>query len=75
MDTNFKIAASAFHNDEKFSDFTVICGTTGREYKVHRFLVSSQSKWFDRCCSRDFAEAREGKTTLKDDRPEALERM
>ena len=72
---SFKNGASALHNDEKFSDFTVVCGTTGREYKVHRFLVSSHSKWFDRCCSGQMSEGKERRATLEEDHPEALERM
>ena len=75
MDKKYKTAIAAYHQNEEFSDFTIICGTTGKEYKVHRLLVSLQSRWFHRCCSRDFAEARESRTTLRDDVPEALDRM
>lgn len=38
-----------FYGDKRFSDFTVICH--GKEYHVHRVLVSTQSKWFEACCT------------------------
>lgn len=72
---HFKAASAGFLNDEKFSDFSVVCGASGREYKVHRLLVSSQSVWFNKCCSGDFAEGQKQRVVLQEDHPLALERM
>ncbi|KAF2212664.1 hypothetical protein CERZMDRAFT_97161 [Cercospora zeae-maydis SCOH1-5] len=71
----FRAATSELLESGKFSDFIIICGTTGREYKVHRSVVSSQSKWSDRCCSRDFLEGRQGFAILREDDPTAFEKM
>ncbi|GIZ49716.1 hypothetical protein CKM354_001274300 [Cercospora kikuchii] len=71
----FRAATSRFLENGKFSDFTIICGTTGREYKVHRTIISAQSRWFDTCCTRDFLEGQQRVTVLKEDDPIALEKM
>ncbi|KAF7188249.1 Kelch-like protein 30 [Pseudocercospora fuligena] len=72
---DFTNATQAFFNDEKFSDLTIVCGTSGKQFKAHRILASSHSKWFARCCSGSFAESQSRRIELKDDQPEALERM
>ncbi|PPJ59131.1 hypothetical protein CBER1_01709 [Cercospora berteroae] len=72
---SFRAATTKLLDNEKFSDFTIICGATGREYKAHRSIISSQSKWFDRCCARDFAEGQQRVAILKEDDPLALKKM
>ncbi|KAM3415078.1 hypothetical protein BST61_g10213 [Cercospora zeina] len=71
----FRAATSRLLENGKFSDFTVMCGNTGKEYKVHRAILSSQSKWFDCCCSRDCIESQQRFAILREDDPTALEKM
>ncbi|WPB08025.1 uncharacterized protein RHO25_012689 [Cercospora beticola] len=73
---HYKFSTTKLLDNGKFSDFTIVCGATGREYKTHRSILSSQSKWFDRCCSReDFIEGQERRAVLREDDPLALEKM
>ncbi|KAF7188210.1 hypothetical protein HII31_10495 [Pseudocercospora fuligena] len=66
-------ARKKFYGDKRFSDFTVICH--GKEYHVHRVLVSTQSKWFEACCTAPFKEAADRSVTLHEDDPVAIEKM
>ena len=70
---NFSTEALACLNDEKYSDFTMVCA--GEEYKVHRVILAAHSKWFDRVCSSGFKEAKEGRVELKEDDPACVKRM
>lgn len=70
---SFRKSAQGYLNDDRFSDFTIVC--EGKEFKVHRCFICAHSKWFERCCSDMFSEASAQKVELKDDLPEAVERM
>lgn len=69
----FAETAPAYLRDAQFSDFTIVCGA--KEYKVHRVIISSHSKYFARCCSGDFQEAMTHRVELQEDDPAAIARM
>ena len=69
----FRSAAGGYLNDERFSDFTIVC--EGTEHKVHRCFIAAHSKWFERACSGMFHEASSQKVELQEDLPTAVERM
>ncbi|KAL1836765.1 hypothetical protein VTJ49DRAFT_4705 [Mycothermus thermophilus] len=64
---------STLRMSDKWTDMTIRCG--GREYKVHRAVVCSQSQFFDLALSGPFLEARTGVVDLPEDDPVVLERF
>jgi hypothetical protein len=50
--TSIHAALSTLLHNEKYSDMTIIC--KGHEYKAHRAIVCTQSKFFDTAMSRGF---------------------
>jgi hypothetical protein len=48
----FRLGAKDYLNNDKFSDFTIVC--EGKEFKVHRCFISVHSKYFERCCAGMF---------------------
>ncbi|KAH0543146.1 hypothetical protein FGG08_002491 [Glutinoglossum americanum] len=57
----------------KYSDLTICCDS--REFKVHRAIVCPRSRFFAAACDGEFLEAKTGRVLLKDDDPDAIERM
>ncbi|KPI43806.1 uncharacterized protein AB675_6136 [Cyphellophora attinorum] len=53
--------------DAKRADFVIICG--GFKFKVHKVIVSSWSKWFQRCIDGKFKEAEMSSVTLEEQEP------
>ena len=52
----FRLGAKDYLNNDKFSDFTIVC--QGKEFKVHRCFISVHSKYFERCCDGMFEVSR-----------------
>ncbi|RSL71874.1 hypothetical protein CEP54_001185 [Fusarium duplospermum] len=50
--TSIHASLSTLLHSEKFSDMTIRCG--GRDFKAHRAIVCTQSKFFDRALSSNF---------------------
>ena len=48
----FRAGAKDYLNNDKFSDFTIVC--EDKEFKVHRCFISVHSKYFERCCDGMF---------------------
>jgi hypothetical protein len=48
----FRLGAKDYLNNDKFSDFTIVC--EGKEFKVHRCFISVHSEYFERCCDGMF---------------------
>ncbi|RMJ09221.1 hypothetical protein CDV36_011168 [Fusarium kuroshium] len=71
--TSIHASLSTLLHNEKFSDMTIRCG--GREFKAHRAIVCTQSKFFDRALSSNFKEAASRVVELPDDDPDVLERF
>ncbi|KXT07977.1 hypothetical protein AC579_6916 [Pseudocercospora musae] len=65
--------SSAYYGNERFSDFTIICGE--KKYKVHRCFISAHSKYFERACLSSFAEAEKQSIDLEEDLPKAVDCM
>ncbi|CAJ2502518.1 Uu.00g099120.m01.CDS01 [Anthostomella pinea] len=63
---------SLFLND-KYADLTVTC--KGREVKVHRAVVCSQSSFFDKACTSGFKESYTGVIDLPEDYPDIFEKF
>ncbi|KAF5010625.1 hypothetical protein FDECE_3227 [Fusarium decemcellulare] len=69
--TSIHASISTLLWNEKFSDMTILCN--GREFKVHRAIVCTQSVFFDRALNSNFKEAASGVVDLPDDDPDVLE--
>ncbi|KAL8734282.1 MAG: hypothetical protein Q9181_003249 [Wetmoreana brouardii] len=57
----------------KYSDLSIIC--RDREFRVHRHILCTASKFFAAACDGNFKEARDSRIDLSEDDPDALERM
>ena len=53
---DFRKEAAGYLNDDRRSDFIVVCD--GKEFKVHRCFIYAHSKWFARCCAGEFLVSR-----------------
>ncbi|RDI83852.1 hypothetical protein Vi05172_g6278 [Venturia inaequalis] len=68
-----KGVASLLGSDE-FSDMTITC-KDGKIFKVHRAVISSQSKFFYNACTKDFKEKKDANIDLSEQDPEAVEAL
>lgn len=69
-----KLTCDSYLRDPSFSDF-IIWDDSGAEYKVHRYVISSHSKYFAKLCGGDFLESTFREVTLRDDPPQAVKLM
>ncbi|ORY69889.1 uncharacterized protein BCR38DRAFT_481049 [Pseudomassariella vexata] len=56
-----------------FADFIVKCD--GREWKLHKAILTSRSEWFRRAICGDFKEARENELVLEEKDPDSVHAM
>ncbi|KAI1196251.1 hypothetical protein F5X97DRAFT_220570 [Nemania serpens] len=56
-----------------YSDLTIVCN--GKHYEVHKCIICPRSEFFAAACRGGFKEAREGKISLPDDDPVAVDLM
>ncbi|KXT01129.1 hypothetical protein AC578_10916 [Pseudocercospora eumusae] len=61
--------------DEASSDFTIVCKSNGREYKVHKTVVNLSSSYFKAVFNEHFQEGKTGRIDLIDDWEEGIEIM
>ncbi|KAK4615961.1 hypothetical protein CLAFUW4_10097 [Fulvia fulva] len=73
MMEQLKVAFSAYRNEDRFADFTVVYGD--KKCRLHRCFIAAHSKWFERCLSGSFSKDTECVIELKDGQPEAVDRM
>lgn len=66
---SFCLAAKEYLNDEKFSDFTIVC--EGQEFKVHRCFIAAHSPYFKRCCTGMFEVSQQRCILLSNDTRDA----
>ncbi|KAL9117305.1 MAG: hypothetical protein Q9187_006161 [Circinaria calcarea] len=57
----------------KYHDLVIHCGD--QEWKAHRVIVCSRSKFFDKACDGTFKEGKTGEVNLVEDEPEMIDRM
>ncbi|KAF2102271.1 hypothetical protein NA57DRAFT_54191 [Rhizodiscina lignyota] len=57
----------------EYTDFTITLGA--EEFKVHRVVISSHSRYFDNACSGKFKEANDARIELKGDTLDAVKAM
>ncbi|KAI1160436.1 BTB/POZ protein [Nemania serpens] len=61
------------HSNGDYSDLTIVCD--GKHYRVHKCIICPRSDFFAAACRGGFKEAREGKISLPDDDPKAVDLM
>ncbi|KAH6628428.1 hypothetical protein F5144DRAFT_536893 [Chaetomium tenue] len=66
-------ALRGLYTSGDYSDLVISC--QGKEYKVHRAVVCTQSDFFSAACRGGFKEAQEGKIDLPDDSPRLVHIM
>lgn len=64
------ITLHSLRDQEQFADFTIICGA--EEYKVHRVVISSRSRYFRSACSRNFKEGDSARIELQGEDEEII---
>ncbi|KAI1119089.1 BTB/POZ protein [Nemania sp. NC0429] len=67
------ISLKRLHSDGDYSDLTIVCKE--KHYQVHKCIICPRSGFFAAACRGDFKEAREGKISLPEDDPKAVELM
>ncbi|KAL8866173.1 MAG: hypothetical protein Q9174_006455 [Haloplaca sp. 1 TL-2023] len=58
---------------EQFSDLKITCG--GREFKCHKVIVCTRSKFFEKACTSGFQESATSHIDLPEDNPVHIEAM
>ncbi|KAL8381113.1 hypothetical protein RB595_005409 [Gaeumannomyces hyphopodioides] len=66
-------ALGRLHGRGDWSDLTISCGS--KDYLVHKSIVCPRSDFFDKACGGAWKEAQEGKISLPDDDPVAVNSM
>ncbi|KXS97761.1 hypothetical protein AC578_3189 [Pseudocercospora eumusae] len=66
-------SVAKLHGDTRYADLTIRCGE--RHWKMHKVIVCSRCKFFEKACDGRFKEAAGNVVTLPDDPPNAVAAM